>query len=240
MLHGVIAGALVASAFLFRTHGSNWGENASSTGAIQASMVSAIPLPNTQRTLDTGVLTSEAPSPAPIVAKERAEPPPKPNEVAIPEKITKPIKTAEKPTPTPPKRPQPTPPEPTKAATGETAGVRIAQSTLELRNGTASVSVQDRTFGARFAYYVNIVNQKVSQNWLVGEADPRSSMGRSSTIVFDIDRNGTPSNVRVETASGSPTLDQSATRAVQRVDGFGPLPAGDRITVEFTFHYHPQ
>jgi protein TonB len=203
-------------------------------------MVAALPLPPTQRTLDTGVLTSEAPSPAPLIAEERTEPPPSPHEVVIPEKITKPIKTAEKPTPTPPKHIQPVPPQPMKATTGETAGIRVAQSTMELKNGTASVSVQDRTFGARFAYYVNIVNSKVARNWNTGEADPIASVGKSTTVIFDIDREGVPSNVRVETASGSPSLDLSAVRAVQRVDGFGPLPQGDHITVEYTFHLHPQ
>ena len=155
-------------------------------------MVSSLPLPPTQRTLDTGVLTSEAPSPAPVVTKERTEPPPAPNEVAIPEKITKPIKTAEKAAPTPPKYIQPVTPPPTKAVTGETAGIRIAQSTLEVKNGTASVSVEDRTFGERFAYYVNIVNSKVAQNWYTAEADPRASIGKSTTIIFDINREGVP------------------------------------------------
>jgi periplasmic protein TonB len=240
VFHGLIAAAILGWAFLFHTRGHDWGENASNAGAIQATMVSSLPLPPTQRTLDTGVLTSEAPSPAPVITKERTEPPPAPNEVAIPEKITKPIKTADKPTPAPPKHIQPVTPPPTKAVTGETAGVRIAQSTLEVKNGTASVSVEDRTFGQRFAYYVNIVNSKVAQNWYTAEADPRASIGKSTTIIFDINREGVPSNARVETPSGSPTLDLSAMRAVQRVDGFGPLPQGDHITVEYTFHLHPQ
>jgi periplasmic protein TonB len=240
VFHGLIAAAILGWAFLFHTSGHNWGENASNAGAIQATMVSSLPLPPTQRTLDTGVLTSEAPSPAPVITKERTEPPPAPNEVAIPEKITKPIKTADKPTPAPPKHIQPVTPPPTKAVTGETAGVRIAQSTLEVKNGTASVSVEDRTFGQRFAYYVNIVNSKVAQNWYTAEADPRTSIGKSTTIIFDINREGVPSNTRVETPSGSATLDISAMRAVQRVDGFGPLPQGDHITVEYTFHLHPQ
>jgi protein TonB len=239
LLHVLVAAAVVGSAFFFHHRGSNWGENASNAGAIQATMVSSIPLPPTQRTLDTGVLTSEAPSPAPVTAKEKTEPPPSPNEVAIPEK-TKPPKVAEKPTPEPPKHVQPITPPPTKAVTGETAGIRIAQSTLELKNGTSSVSIQDRSFGDRYAYYVNIVNTKVSQNWYKSEADPLTSMDKSTTILFDIDRDGVPSNPRVETRSGSPSLDLSALRAVQRVDGFGPLPAGNRITVEFTFHFRPQ
>jgi periplasmic protein TonB len=239
VLHGLIAAAVVASALLFHHRTSNWGENASNAGAIHATMVSSIPLPPTQRTLDTGVLTSEAPSPAPVTAKEKTEPPPSPNEVAIPEKI-KPPKVADKPTPAPPKHVQPITPPPTKAVTGETAGIRIAQSTLELKNGTSSVSIQDRSFGERYAYYVNIVNNKVSQNWYKSEADPLASMDKSTTVVFDIDREGIPSNAHVETRSGSATLDLSALRAVQRVDGFGPLPSGNRITVEFTFHFRPQ
>lgn len=202
-------------------------------------MVSSLPLPPTQRTLDTGVLTSEAPSPAPVTAKERTEAAPKPNDILIPEK-TKPIKQAEKPTPTPPKHVQPVTPQPTKAVTGETAGIRIAQSTVEVKNGTASLTVQDRTFGDRFSYYVNIVNQKVAQNWYTAEADPRTSIGKSATVTFDIDRGGVPSNIHITSPSGSPSLDQSAMRAVQRVDGFGPLPQGNKITVEYTFHLHPQ
>lgn len=236
----MVAGAIVGSAFLFHKRGSSWGDNAITAGAIQATMVSSLPLPPNQRALDTGVLTSESPSPAPIESKAKTEPPPEPNTVAIPDKITKPIKQAEKPTPAPPKHPQPTPEQPTKATTGETAGVRIPEAVMELKNGTASVAVQDRNFGARFAYYVNIVNQKVAQNWYTQEADPRASVGRSVTLVFDINRDGVPSNARVEEHSGSPSLDLSAMRAVQRVDGFGPLPQGDHITVEYTFHYQPK
>ena len=239
VLHLLVAGAIVGSAFVFHKKGTSWGENSITAGAIQATMVSSLPLPPNQRTLDTGVLTSESPSPAPIESKAKTEPPPEPNTVAIPEK-TKPIKQAEKPTPAPPKHPQPVPEQPTKATTGETAGVRIPQAVMELKNGTASVAVQDRTFGARFAYYVNIVNQKVAQNWYTQEADPRASVGRSVTLVFDINRDGVPSNARVEERSGSPSLDLSAMRAVQRVDGFGPLPQGDHITVEYTFHYQPK
>lgn len=235
ILHLAVAAAIAGLAY-FHDRGHSWGEDASTAGAIQATMVASLPLPPKQRSLDTGVLTSDNPSPAPLIAPEKTEPPPQPHEVAIPEKA-KPPKVAEKPTPAPPKHPQPTPPQPNKAATGETAGIRIPQSTLEMKNGTASAMVQDRAFGSRFAYYVNIVNRTVAQNWYTQEADPRSSVGKSVTVLFDIDRAGTPSNPRLETRSGSPSLDQSALRAVQRVEGFGPLPAGDHITVEYTFHY---
>ena len=222
--------------------GKSWGEHDVTAGAIQATMVSALPLPPRQRALDTGVLTSEKPSPAPVTAKEKTEPPPSPKELAIPNKTVKPVKTAEKATPEPPKHVQPAPPQPTKAVTGETAGIRIAQATMQLKNGTASVSVEDRTFGARFAYYVNIVNRKVAQNWYTQEADPRASEGKRVTIIFDINRDGIPSNVRIGAKSGSPSLDTSALRALQRVqdEGFGPLPQGNQITVEYSFDYRQQ
>ena len=242
VLHGLVFVAIVGSALVLRHHGQNWGEHDMTAGAIQATMVSSLPLPPRQKTLDTGVLTSERPSPAPTPAKERSEPPPTPKEVLIPTKAQpKPPKVAEKTVPEPVKHPQPTPPQPMKATTGETAGIRIAQSTMQLKNGTASVSVADRTFGARFAYYVNIVNRTVAQNWYTQEADPRASEGKRVTIVFDIDRDGLPSGARIEARSGSPSLDTSALRALQRVEGFGPLPGGaDHITVEYSFDYRQQ
>lgn len=240
LLHSAVVAAIFGSAFLLNRHRQSWGEHSVSAGAIQATMVAALPLPPRQKTLDTGVLTSEKPSPAPTPAKEKTEPPPSPKDLAIPKKIEKPAKVAEKATPEPPRRPQPVAPQPTKATSGETAGIRIPQATMQLKNGTASISVEDRTFGARFAYYVNIVNRTVAQNWYTQEADPRASEGKRVTLVFDINRDGTPSNVRVEARSGSPSLDTSALRALQRVEGFGPLPQGDQITVEYSFDYRQQ
>ena len=87
-------------------------------------------------------------------------------------------------------------------------------------------TVQDRTFGNRYAYYLKIVSNTVAQNWETYEADPATSQGKRVTILFDINRDGVPENIRIETKSGSPSLDASALHALQRVDNFGPLPAG--------------
>ena len=95
-------------------------------------------------------------------------------------------------------------------------------------------------FGSRFAYYVDIVRRKVSDNWLKYEVDPRISDARRVYIYFEINRSGQPTNVRVEQSSGIPSLDQSAVRALQRIDTFGPLPAGysgNYVAVEFWFDY---
>lgn len=237
-LHLLVVGAIITSAYISRARHPSWGQQASEAGSIEATMVAAIPLPPHQRTLDSGVLTSEAPSPAPAPPAPKAEPPPKAKEVLIPENTPpKPAKVAEKLAPEPPKHPQPTAPEPKKATTGETAGIRIPQAVTQLKNGTASVTIEDRTFGDRYSYYVKIVNRKVTENWNIQEADSRASNGKRTIIVFTINPDGTPSDPRIETRSGSPTLDISALRAVQRVDGFGTLPQSMPITVQFAFDY---
>ena len=134
-----------------------------------------------------------------------------------------------------PRRPSTHSPRPptTKAATGD-AATQLPQALTQLKNGTAMATVQDRTFGVRYAYYLRIVSQIVAQNWYTQEADPTSSQGKRVTVLFDINRDGVPQNIRIETKSGSPSLDASALHALQRVDNFGPLPAGDHITVEYS------
>jgi len=95
-------------------------------------------------------------------------------------------------------------------------------------------------FGSRYAWYVRVVQQKVSENWLKYEVDPRVSDARRVYVTFDIKRDGHPANVQVEQSSGVPSLDQSAVRALQRIDTFGPLPpdyAENKVSVEFWFDY---
>src|SRR2546429_3569607 len=95
-------------------------------------------------------------------------------------------------------------------------------------------------FGSRYGWYVQVVQQKVRQNWLAYEVDPRIKEANRFYLVFDITRDGRPTNVRVEQSSGIPSLDISAIRAVQRIDTFGPLPSeysGSKVSVEFWFDY---
>ena len=95
-------------------------------------------------------------------------------------------------------------------------------------------------FGSRYAWYVRVVQQKVSENWLKYEVDPRIRTAQRVYVTFDVMRDGHPANVQVEQSSGVPSLDQSATRAIQRIDTFGPLPsdyAANKVSVEFWFDY---
>jgi protein TonB len=95
-------------------------------------------------------------------------------------------------------------------------------------------------FGTKYAWYVHVIQQKVADNWLKYEVDPRITSAQRVYITFDIARDGHPANVQVEQSSGVPSLDISAVRALQRIDTFGPLPSdysGGKITVEYWFDY---
>ena len=95
-------------------------------------------------------------------------------------------------------------------------------------------------FGSKYGWYVHVIQQRVSENWLKYEVDPRITSAQRVYITFDVVRDGHPTNIQVEQSSGVPSLDISAVRALQRIDTFGPLPAdysGSKISVEYWFDY---
>lgn len=102
------------------------------------------------------------------------------------------------------------------------------------------VSVTGGSNGFNYPWYVSLIQRKVSQAWYTQEVDPHTPYGSQVSVTFSISRDGTPSNIRIERSSGSPTLDSSAIRAVQRVENFSPLPSGysnSNVSVEYTFTY---
>ena len=252
--HAVVIIALILFTWITHRLDPHWGEADPTAGAIQASMVNALPLPPRVPVKENSVLASEKPSIAPTPppptpappaksepVKPRTEPPPKPNEVLIPNKVTPPKPAPAKPAPieqpVTPKRSTPPPPPTPKATTGDTAGIQIPQSITPLRNGTASLTVQDRVFGDRYAYYVRLIAQKINAQ-KAQDQDPPESKGKRATIHFVIDRDGIPTDVTIETRSGSSALDNSTERAIQRIDTFGPLPSGDHLPVTFVWDSH--
>ena len=188
-------------------------------------MVNALPIPPKLSTDANNVLATETPSPAPITPTPATVAAPKPDSVPIPVAPTKPLKTAEKNAPPPPRHPQPVKVDPTKVQTGEAPGLNVAMSSIQTRVGTSSINVTDSAFGTRFAFYIQQINQKLAAQWLTPMLDPNAK-GHRVYIVFQVGRDGTPSNVRIQTPSGDKTLDQTALHALQRIDTFGPLPDG--------------
>ena len=65
----------------------------------------------------------------------------------------------------------------------------------------------------------------MGSTWNRYEVDPRTPKGARVYLIFTIHRDGSVSGLQLDRSSGSPTLDTSCERAVQRVDTFGDLPA---------------
>jgi protein TonB len=84
--------------------------------------------------------------------------------------------------------------------------------------------VSEGDFGSKFPWYVDGINRKMSQSWNKMEVDSRTPKGARVFLVFTLDRYGKPADVQLDRSSGSPTLDRSCIRGVQRVDTFGNLP----------------
>ena len=220
LLHGALFSGLLFYGILNGFfHHNPWG-NPGAGGAIQVTLVSnALPLPADQPQ-NQNVLSTETPSQAP------AEPTPKAkqavDETAIPiaGKQAKPEKQAKS-----EPKPHSPPRQDARAQFGEQAGMSMARSTMaQTSSADAPVSVANGDFGTRFPWYVNGIKVKVSQNWNRAQVDPRTPKGAAVQIYFRVNRQGVPSNFRVSTASGSPTLDRSCFLATQRVDTFGDLP----------------
>ena len=262
---GLLAFVLLFPSLMSRS-GLDWGSGGTGGAggeAMSARLVSGIPLPASPQARPENVLATESkglskslPSPA---VKEDKEAIPIPEREAKIKKPEKPqpktaVETPAHPLPTPVAPPvtAPTqqPPKPVEEAKvdnsipfgegGPAAGPFTAVQTstgaggLKFGEGTGGGS-----FGSRFGWYADVVARKVHQAWQ-SEVNPNVVSAKRVYILFDISRGGSPSHVRVEQSSGIPSLDQSALRALQRIDTFGPLPqgySGEYVSVEFWFDY---
>jgi periplasmic protein TonB len=239
-LHIAVAAILIGWGYITNS-GKTWGDVTATNGSIQATMVNSLPLPPKAAPADN-VLATESPSPAPIVPAPKTVEAPKTDAIPIPVKPTKPVKTADKDTPPPPLHPQPMKVDPNKAQTGEAPGLKVAMNSIQTRAGTSSISVPDSAFGTRFAFYIQQINQKLAAQWYTNMLDPQAS-GRRVYLSFQVARNGTPSNIKIEQRSGDATLDQTALSAVQHIDTFGPLPdayQGSYVNVQYYFEAPPR
>jgi periplasmic protein TonB len=239
ILHVAVAAAITVYAVVFPGGpGGSWGGGGGGD-AIGATLVTTVPLPaNPVQTQN--VLANES--------KGLSESKPKPEEAQLPDAIPIPEKEVKKKKPKPEisaskRKPEPEPPpQPTNVVPfgqgGPVSGPYGVFSAGGAKGGLSFGGGGD--FGNRYAWYVRVVQQKVSENWLKYEVDPSITAAQRVYLTFDITRDGRPTNVQIEQSSGVPSLDQSAVRAIQRIDTFGPLPsdyAGNRVSVEFWFDY---
>ena len=232
----ITAFILLYSVVFTGSRGEGWGGGGGGS-AMGVTLVSSVPLPAapapTQNVLaneSKGVTKSE-----PKVEEKE------PDAIEIQGKNTK-IKPKKPPTPTK-ENPKPAPePETNQVAFGEGGPVSGPYGSFAAggAKGGFGITGSGGDFGTKFGWYVQIIQRKVSENWLKYEVDPRITSAQRVYITFDVARDGHPLNVQVEQSSGVPSLDDSAKRALQRIDTFGPLPqdySGSKISVEYWFDY---
>jgi periplasmic protein TonB len=221
------------------SRGEGWGSGGGGE-AIGVSLVSSVPLP-AAAAQQQNVLANESKG----VTQSQPKPEQKePDAIEIQGKDTK-IKPKKTPSVTK-EKPKPAPePETNQVAFGEGGPVSGPYGSFAAggAKGGFGVTGGGGDFGTKYAYYVHIIQQKVSENWLKYEVDPNITSANRVYITFDVARDGHPYNVRVEQSSGVPSLDISAVRALQRIDTFGPLPqdyiheGGTKLSVEYWFDY---
>ncbi len=186
-----------------------------------------------------------APAPKPVAQPN----PTKPQKVEAAPKIT-PLKSQ---APKPVTKPKPTKPEKVEAAESLTP-VRPVEPASPIRppvlptaapvsrpipsaptGGAASMVQGEET---AYSYYMQIVNDKVRQNWITLGIDITGK--RANPVVrFDIDRGGSVLNPRLDKTSGAPALDESALEAIRTL-ALPPLPSEyptDLMRIRFTFDY---
>jgi protein TonB len=216
--------------------GEGWGAGGGGS-AIGVSLVSSVPLP--AKTAQTqNVLANESKG---VTKSEPKVEEKEPDAIEIQGKNSK-IKPQKPPIPTKAK-PEPAPEEDTnQVAFGEGGPVSGPYGSFAAggAKGGFGITGNGGDFGTKFGWYVQVIQRKVSDNWLKYEVDPGITSAQRVYITFDVARDGHPYNVQVEQSSGVPSLDVSATRALQRIDTFGPLPPdynGSKISVEYWFDY---
>jgi protein TonB len=238
LMHIMMAAVAVVGPYILRANpGENWGGTDIGGGdAVNASLVSNIPLPHKE---GKNVLATE--SKGLTVSQPKVEEK-QPDALPLPDKNAR-VKPTRSNTETRMKPPDEKIAEvpPNSIPYGQGGPVSGPYGSFTAANAKGGFGFNNGgDFGARFAWYVDQVRRKVSENWMKYEVDPSMNTARRVYIDFDIDRTGEPKNIRIEQSSGVPSLDQSAVRALQRIDTFGPLPPqyqGNKVSVEFWFDY---
>jgi protein TonB len=159
-------------------------------------------------------------------------PPPQPATSAPP---------ARAPEPPPVAAPQVPPPAPPAAAVVARPGVepmRLGRPDATVPT-TGSISLDVADFP--FTYYLRQIQAKISERW----TPPRAAAagGERAIILFEIGRDGTIREPKVERESGNALYDQSALRAVMEASPFPPLPPefkAPSLRVHFGFEFRPE
>lgn len=227
-LHLVLACLVLSYAWMLGLFHHNFWGSPGAGGSMQVNLVSnALPLPAEE--LNQNVLATETPSKAPAAPSPKEQQ--RVDQTAIPilgkhvqpkqQNMTK----TQQHQPTPRQNPQ----------YGEQSGSVMPH---QMQPGTiGQTTVGDNNFASMFPWYVQGINNTVGSKWNKYQVNPATPKGTRAYVVFTVHRDGSISDLQVDQASGSPTLDSSCRDAVRRVDSLGPLPSQyNQSTLKVSFY----
>jgi protein TonB len=231
ILHSAFFGGLVLYASVAGLHGASWGGSSAGGDAMSVTLVSRAPVPLPPPSDESqNIVANESKG-----LSESEKRPPEKEAVALPEPAKQKPEQNRKLV-----QEKPRPANQVPFGLGGPVSGPYGVFNANGAKGGLSLTGGGGDFGSRYGWYVDVVRRKVSENWLKYEVDPSISSARRVYITFEITRSGEPVNIQLSQSSGIPSLDQSAVRALERIDTFGSLPPdypGSRVAVEFWFDY---
>ncbi len=239
IMHGALVTAMVISTF-FSNRGDSWGGPGGAITVGLAGSVPGVPMPRPEvetasRVVDEskGLYKSE-PVPKKVEPPPDATPIPKFERNKAPKYVTKPSKVLE----------NPAKPPDNAVPYGGGGAPTVPYASFSLGEGTQGglgfSGPSGGDFGARYSWYVQAVQRRVSMNWLQTTVDPSIQFAPRVVATFDILRNGTVTNAQITKSSGNASVDTSAIRAIVNSNPLQPLPndySGSKVSVEFWFDF---
>jgi periplasmic protein TonB len=238
VFHAALMGALLGYGLIHFGHGADWGnpfEKGSSEHVGTVASLPGVPLPtpmqstpNTVANDNPGLYQTE---PVKALPPEQAVEIPKFKNEIKPEE-TKRINTRiQKQQLTPPANAVPF---------GENGHPAMSYSQTTTSGGETGLAFGQGDFGNRYGWYVEAVRSRVSGNWLLSMISPNLTSAPRVYVTFDIQRDGSITNVKLTQSSGNGDVDRSALRAVLASNPLGPLPSdysGSQVSVSCYFDF---
>jgi periplasmic protein TonB len=221
LFHGLVFAGLAIYGLTGMSRAVQWGDEKSlGGGAVGITPVKRIPLPSREGKINPVANDTESVVPSKPVVKPEVKKAPvvDPNAIAlkskrIPKKQSDVVASTQKYTPAV-KTPN--------QVYSRTGAATVSPLYSQAPGGGGVGSGAASPFGHGFAWYEQLLRDKVARNWHSEELDAR--LQTPAVVTFELMRDGTARNVKVTQSSGNFAMDQSAQRAIMQSSPFPPLP----------------
>ncbi|MBA3973894.1 MAG: hypothetical protein C0504_06710 [Candidatus Solibacter sp.] len=235
-VHGIVFAAIAVSLLIKPGQAEQWGDPNSAGGgtAVGVTAVKSIPLPSRSGPIQRLANDTQSQVPTPPKAE-----PKKPSRREDPDAIALKTKGARQRASTSRYSPRTDSKEQPSNQLYSSVGQAAVSPIFGMAPGSGGVGVGTGTpFGTRFGAYAALLRDRVARQWRTDQVDARLRTLPPAVVIFEIQRGGQVTNIRVVQSSGNRALDYSAERAVLQASPFEPLPAaygGSSATIEFWF-----